>query len=223
MLSKPSRLHHPPSHSSSRQIQITAAPGKTTRALWSSSNQPRRTWRRLLAQTADVSDQRLDVVVAQLVAKGLHLLLAAGILETVFDLGHRLLVTERFLIRGVGHVLHAGHAAGLGSALAVGPMAGGAICFPIFHRISGANRRRKNEQASQDKSGSFHRIFCGLGLKTSSLTEMPVNRNASIGQICTIFVPSLAQAAHSLQGKICAVSANREGAGTGRFDYPFFS
>src|ERR1700722_4361294 len=84
----------------------------------------------LLGQGADGGDQRLDLIVRQLVGEGLHLDRAAGILESRLDRRERLVVGKRFLVGAVGQVPGPDLFPRLGLPRAVSAMAGGAILTP---------------------------------------------------------------------------------------------
>src|SRR5438093_12848658 len=77
-----------------------------------------KTERPLLLKRPHVGDERLDLIVVQLVLEGLHLLLRP-ILQAFFDRGEHFIVLQASLVLRVGLVLDTRHAAGFGLALAV--------------------------------------------------------------------------------------------------------
>ena len=111
----------------------------------------------LLLQCPHMCDQRLDLVVAQLVFEGFHLFLPV-FFQPFLDRSEHLVVFQSSLVLRISLVFDAGHLAGLGLAFAVLAMAGGTMLGPVGLDVRGPGWSGEENQCCSEEKQFFHDI-----------------------------------------------------------------
>src|SRR4029453_2258397 len=100
-----------------------------------------------------MGEQRLDLVITQLVLEGLHFLFAV-FLQAVLDRSEHLVVFQTRLVLRVGLVFDSSHLASLGLAFAVLAVAGDTMFGPVgldVCRPSWPGKERGNQRCNEEK------------------------------------------------------------------------